>query len=92
MRATTHDGAFDLLDYLPLLGDREAIILGQGVPMPMRILFHHISDLGVPQQRKAGFSASWRKPNMDRKGLEQVVSRWRSIGRPRQDEPDEIEQ
>ena len=81
MRATTHDAAFDLLDYLPLLGDREAIVLGQGVPMPMRILFHRIDDLRAPQQRGGGFSASWRKPNMDRSGLEKVVSRWRSVGR-----------
>jgi hypothetical protein len=82
MRATTHDAAFDLLDYLPLLGEREAIILGQGVPMPMRILFHRIDDeRGVLQKRIGGFSESWKRPNMDRGGLEKVVSRWRSVGR-----------
>jgi len=91
MRATTHDGAFDLLDYLPLLGDREAIVLGQGVPMPMRILFHNIDSLGVPQERTAGFSESWRKPNMDRKGLERVVSRWRSVGRQHYEGSSDIE-
>jgi hypothetical protein len=91
MRATTHDGAFDLLDYLPLLGDREAIVLGQGVPMPMRILFHNIDSLSEPQERTAGFSESWRKPNMDRKGLEDVVSRWRSVGRQHHEDSNDIE-
>jgi hypothetical protein len=58
---------------------------GQGVPKPMRILFHRIDEQGVPQQRFAGFSKSWKKPNMDRTGLEKVVSRWRSVVRQSHD-------
>jgi DNA helicase HerA-like ATPase len=83
MRANTHDGALDLLDYLPLLGDREAIVLGQGVPMPMRIRFHEIRDGGVPKNRHQGFAASWKNPNMDRAELEETVARWRAAGRQR---------
>ena len=47
VRANTHEGALDLLDFLPLLGDREAIVLGQGVVMPMRIRFRDLD--GKPQ-------------------------------------------
>jgi ABC-type dipeptide/oligopeptide/nickel transport system ATPase component len=83
MRANTHDGALDLLDFLPLLGDREAIVLGQGVAMPMRIRFADIGSKGVPRNHNAGFSQSWSKPNLDRAGLEAIVSRWRHSGRER---------
>ncbi|MBV9063064.1 MAG: hypothetical protein JOY77_09080 [Alphaproteobacteria bacterium] len=81
MRASTHEGALDLLDFLPLLGDREAIILGQGVSMPMRIMFDDLQSNAVPRNLNPGFSKSWKAPNMDRAQLEHIVSRWRQSGR-----------
>ncbi|WP_293327801.1 DUF87 domain-containing protein [Parvibaculum sp.] len=84
MRANTHDGALDLLDFLPLLGDREAIILGQGVAMPMRIRFHDLAADTLPRNVNAAFSQSWSAPNLDRRGLEQIVARWRVSGRERE--------
>jgi hypothetical protein len=83
MRANTHDGALDLLDYLPLLADREAIILGQGVAMPMRIRFSEVERAHTPSLRHNGFSSAWKNENMDRAGLEETISRWRSMGRHR---------
>lgn len=77
MRASTHEGALDLLDFLPLLGDREAIVLGQGAPMPMRIKFNSIAEVAVPKTRHAGFAEAWRTPHMRADELEEVVRRWR---------------
>jgi len=81
MRANTHDGALDLLAYLPLLGDREAIVVGQGVPMPMRIKFHDLGDTNVPRSRHGGFSSAWKSANIDRPQLDEIVALWRSTGR-----------
>lgn len=83
MRANTHDGALDLLDFLPLLSDREAIAFGQGVSMPMRIRFDDLGSSAKPRNQSAGFSAHWKSPNMDREQLEAIVSRWRLSGRER---------
>tara|TARA_R110000868_G_scaffold9927_13_gene48893 strand:+ start:691 stop:2397 length:1707 start_codon:yes stop_codon:yes gene_type:complete len=83
MRANTHDGALDLLDFLPLLGDREAIVFGQGVSMPMRIRFDDMGSEAKPQTHSLGFSESWKTPNMDLQQLEAIVARWRLSGRDR---------
>jgi hypothetical protein len=73
----------DLIEFLPLLGDREALVLGQGVSMPMRVRFDDLGKRVVPRNGNAGFSKSWKTPNMDRGGLDAIVSRWRSAGRDR---------
>jgi hypothetical protein len=80
VRANIHEGTLDILEYLPLLGDREAIILGQGAPMPMRIRFNELGPPVLPRNRNTGFSKSWRQAGIDRKTLEQVVALWRSGG------------
>jgi DNA helicase HerA-like ATPase len=77
MRANTHEGALDLLDFLPLLGDREAVVLGQGAPMPVRIRFNSVAEVQVPRTRHTGFAEAWRTPSMRSEELEEVVRRWR---------------
>jgi DNA helicase HerA-like ATPase len=81
IRGSTYEGMADLIEFLPLLGDREALVLGQGVSMPMRVRFDDIGKRLVPRSGHAGFSKSWKAPNMDRPGLEAIVSRWRNAGR-----------
>ena len=83
MRSSAYEGTLDLLDTLPLLGDREAIILGQAVAMPMRITFDNLDSDAVPRNLNVGFSKAWKAPIMDRDELENIVSRWRQRGRER---------
>jgi hypothetical protein len=83
MRSSAHEGMMDLLEFLPLLGDREAIIMGQGVSMPMRITFTDLASHTIPRNLNAGFSKSWKTPEMNRQELEAIVSRWRQSGRER---------
>jgi DNA helicase HerA-like ATPase len=80
IRGSTYEGMVDLIDFLPLLGDREAIVLGQGTSMPMRIRFDDLKRR-APKNTNAGFSKSWKTQTMDRAMLDQIVSRWRMTGR-----------
>ncbi len=80
IRGSTYEGMVDLIDFLPLLGDREAIVLGQGTSMPMRIRFDDLKRR-APKNMNAGFSKSWKTQTMDRAMLDQIVSRWRMTGR-----------
>ena len=81
VRASIHENNVDILEYLPLLGDREAIILGQGAPMPMRICFNELASSVQLHNRNTGFSKAWRQAGIGRDTLEQVVALWRSGGR-----------
>jgi len=81
VRGSTYEGMSDLIEFLPLLGDREALVLGQGVSMPMRVRFDDIAKNIVPRGGHASFSKGWKSPNMDRQGLDALVARWRNAGR-----------
>ena len=78
MRSNVHDSTFGILEYLPLLADREAIVLGRGAPMPMRIKFHELPATVLPGKSQNEFTERWAAPNMDRRMLEDTVARWRS--------------
>lgn len=77
MRANVHDSTFGILEYLPLLADREAIVLGRGAPMPIRIKFSELSRGSLPGKGGSGFTERWATPNMTRQLLEDTVARWR---------------
>ena len=81
IRANTYEGMIDLLDFLPLLGDREAIVLGQGTSMPMRIKFDILGKGAVPKNMNAGFSKAWKTQKLERHSLDAIVNRWRQGGR-----------
>lgn len=83
IRQSTYEGMTDVADFLPLLGDREAIVLGQAASMPMRIRFDDLKRTMTPKNMNEGFSNSWKGETMDRAELESIVSRWRATGRER---------
>ena len=70
MRANVHDSTFGILEFLPLLADREAIVLGRGAPMPMRIRFNELPPSALPGKGQEEFTNRWASPNMDRRMLE----------------------
>jgi len=80
IRANTYEGMIDMLDFLALLGDREAIVLGQGVSMPMRIKFDALGRGNVPKNMNAGFSKAWKTQKLERYALDAIVTRWRNGG------------
>ncbi len=84
IRANTYEGMIDLLDFLPLLGDREAIVLGQGTSMPMRIKFDILGRGNVPKNTNAGFSKAWKTQKLERHSLDAIVTRWRQGGREKE--------
>lgn len=81
IRAATADSALSLLNFLPSLGDGQAIAVGQGVTLPMRIKFTDLPHDRVPAGQGVHFSKAWGGHGADLTFLQQVLARWRMAGR-----------
>jgi len=85
VRAALSDGALGLLDALPSLGTAEAIAVGEGIAMPMRLLFDDLPEDQRPRSATAKFSTSWKEDMADgEEFVHDVIDRWR---RQRHDGP-----
>jgi DNA helicase HerA-like ATPase len=75
--------AQSFLSALPALRTREAIVVGEGVPVPMRLRFDELAQAFRPHSDTAAFSSSWRRPDGECDGslLSEAVRRWRLQGR-----------
>jgi DNA helicase HerA-like ATPase len=78
VRSALSDGALGLLDALPSLGTAEAIAVGEGISMPMRLAFDALPEDRRPRSATAKFSKSWKEDISDgQEFLFEVVDRWR---------------
>ena len=82
VRAAIFDTAASLLDFLPSMGMREAIVFGDGVTLPGRIRFGDVPEEAMPRGRTASFTTKWRDADKNTDYLQEVVSRWRAAGSP----------
>jgi len=74
------DTGSGLLEFLPALGQREALAFGDGVALPVRIKFDELPRDRLPRSSTAKFSEKWQNSVGDENFLDQVVERWRSAG------------
>ena len=74
------DTGAGLLEFLPSLGQREAIAFGDGMALPVRIKFDELPPHALPRSSTARFSERWQKSLGDDGFLEQIVERWRLSG------------
>ena len=74
------DNGSGMLEFLPTLGQREAIAFGDGVSLPVRIRFDELAAEFLPRSSTARFSEKWQKSVEDAGFLDQVVDRWRVSG------------
>ncbi len=80
VQSAVSDTGSGLLEFLPSLGQREAIAFGDGMSLPVRIKFDELPKNCLPRSSTARFSEKWQKSMEDEGFLEQVVDRWRLSG------------
>ncbi|MEM1289159.1 MAG: DUF87 domain-containing protein [Pseudomonadota bacterium] len=71
------DASRPLLRSLPLLGTREAIVFGEGVNLPSRIILDKLPETALPSSSTALFSELWASDQNDDMLLEGVIKQWR---------------
>jgi hypothetical protein len=79
VRSSLSDGIVGLLEALGSLGTAEAIAVGEGIVMPMRLVFDTLPPDERPRSATASFSTAWKADSADdREALHSVVEQWRS--------------
>lgn len=77
VRGALSESAHGLLDSLPSLRAAEAIAIGEGVSVPVRLCFDDLSEEYRPRGGTAAFSSAWQENLEDKSFVEEVVTRWR---------------
>ncbi|WP_347303325.1 DUF87 domain-containing protein [Croceibacterium sp. TMG7-5b_MA50] len=81
VRSAMPEGARGFLDAIPALRNREAIICGEGVAVPMRVSFADLEEHRRPASADPLFSELWQQPVSDPAAIHRTVRRWRAQGR-----------
>jgi hypothetical protein len=76
IQATLADASAAMFSVLPFLGNSEALAIGEGVPVPMRLRFDALPEHERPLSNSARFSERWSNPAQhgDPSALDDVVS------------------
>lgn len=81
VKAAMPEGARGFLDTIPALRNRECIICGEGVAIPVRVLFDLLEDYKCPASSDPLFSKLWKEAGGEEEILTRVIKRWRAQGK-----------
>jgi hypothetical protein len=80
VKAAMPEGSRGFLDSIPALRNRECIICGEGVAIPIRVAFDTLEEHKRPASADPSFVELWNKHGGEEELVERVVQRWRSQG------------
>lgn len=81
VKSAMPEGARGFLDAIPALRNRECIVCGEGVSIPIRVSFDDLERDRQPASADPLFSELWRQTGDEDGMVTRVVRRWRSQGR-----------
>jgi hypothetical protein len=81
VKAAMPEGARGFLDSIPALRNRECIICGEGVAIPMRVSFDNLEEQKRPASEDPSFVELWRQSGGEEERVHRIVQRWRSQGK-----------
>lgn len=81
VRAAMPEGARGFLDSIPALSNRECIICGEGVGIPIRVAFDTLEEEHRPASGDPLFSELWSDVGQEEEIIERTVQKWRMQGK-----------
>jgi hypothetical protein len=81
VRAAMPEGARGFLDAIPALRNRECIVCGEGVAIPIRVRFDDLEPEKRPASSDPSFAALWRETGGEEGIIQRTIKRWRGHGR-----------
>ena len=80
VKSAMPEGARGFLDSIPALRNRECIICGEGVAIPIRVSFDNLEEAKRPASEDPSFVELWRQSGGEEEAVHRTVQRWRSQG------------
>ncbi len=81
VRAAMPEGARGFLDAIPALRNRECIVCGEGVAIPIRVRFDDLEPEKRPASSDPSFARLWRETGDEEGIINRTIKRWRGQGR-----------
>jgi hypothetical protein len=81
VRAAMPEGARGFLDAIPALRNRECIVCGEGVAIPIRVRFDDLDPEKRPASSDPSFARLWRETGDEAGIIQRTLKRWRGHGR-----------
>ncbi len=81
VKAAMPEGARGFLDTIPALRNREAILCGEGVSIPIRVSFDNLEENKRPASADPSFAQLWSQSGGEEEIIERVIKRWRAQGK-----------
>ncbi len=81
VKAAMPEGARGFLDSIPALRNRECIICGEGVSIPIRVAFDELEEFKRPASADPSISDLWSQSGGEEEMVLRTVQRWRAQGR-----------
>jgi hypothetical protein len=81
VRAAMPEGARGFMDAIPALRNRECIVCGEGVSIPMRVSFDDLDVALRPASDDPSFAKQWSKTGGEDAMIERTMQRWRAQSR-----------
>ena len=82
VRSAVPEGARGLIDAIPGLRNREAVVVGEGVALPIRAIFDDLEPERLPASSDPSFVRGWQTAADEPARLAKTILRWRAQGRP----------
>jgi DNA helicase HerA-like ATPase len=80
VRSAMPEGSRGFLDSIPALRNRECIVCGEGVAIPIRVTFDNLEEHKRPASEDPSFVEQWNTDSDHEEVVRRVVLRWRSQG------------
>ncbi len=81
VKAAMPEGARGFLDTIPALRNRECIVCGEGVSIPIRVAMDNLEESKRPASSDPLFSELWQQTGGEEEIINRVVHRWRAQGK-----------
>lgn len=81
VKAAMPEGARGFLDSIAALKNRECVICGEGVSIPIRVSFDELEEFKRPTSEDPSFAQLWTQNGGEEEMVMRTVQRWRAQGR-----------